>query len=431
MLSSRITLVRCDDSDDRSEQRWRQAERHWLDADPLEFESRSLEELLANPGQSAPGVLIVAPQRDVSPASIFKLLDLAGGLRSAAVVLVEPGDSRFDPLRGDSVVVAPTSVAPETLAGSVYGLAARQGAIDALSAELRTSQRFQGGLRNEIDRMHDEMQLAASVQNQLLPDEMPVSPGMDFGVLFKPVGYVSGDIYDVRRIDERRIGFFLADAVGHGVPAALLTMVLRRGLQMTRTEDDGEVIVVPPAEALARLNATLVRGTGGSSRFATAVYGAVRIDTHEVVVASAGHPPPLRVLPSGEVLAVETDGCLLGVFPEADFNQSDFTLEPGETLLLYSDGFETAFPADEARRSAGAASASKKHLERFARLLGERGDQNLTASMRALATDVDEQTGSLHQQDDLTALALARLAEGAATAPTGAGAGEPLQRPAA
>jgi serine phosphatase RsbU (regulator of sigma subunit) len=262
--------------------------------------------------------------------------------------------------------------------------------------------------------MHDELQLAASVQQQMLPDAMPEAEGLDFGVLFKPVGYVSGDIYDVRRLDSDRIGFFLADAVGHGVPAALLTMVLRRGLQMTSQTEAGETVIVPPCDALSRLNATLLRGSGGSSRFATAVYGVVRTDTLEVVVASAGHPPPLRVLPSGEVRGVETDGCLLGVFPDATFTQSTFTLEEGETLLLYSDGFETAFPADEARRAGGAASASKLHLERFARRLGERGELDLGESMRLLARDVDEQTGSLHQQDDLTALALARLAASAA-----------------
>ena len=76
-----------------------------------------------------------------------------------------------------------------------------------------------------FDKLDEELRLAARIQCEFLPQEFPTMAGVGFDVLYRPAGYVSGDTYDVQQIDDRLVAFYVADAVGHGVPAALLTML--------------------------------------------------------------------------------------------------------------------------------------------------------------------------------------------------------------
>ncbi|QQS10174.1 MAG: SpoIIE family protein phosphatase [Phycisphaerales bacterium] len=137
-----------------------------------------------------------------------------------------------------------------------------------------------------MDRIHDELHLAATVQRELIPVQLPKVAGMELGVIFRPVNYVSGDVYAVELLDVEHLGFFVADAVGHGVPAALLTMALCHNL-VTR-EFTGEGLgtrIIDPADVLARLNLKLCESRQNSSRFATAVYGVVHIPSRRVTIA--------------------------------------------------------------------------------------------------------------------------------------------------
>src|SRR5262249_46159125 len=134
---------------------------------------------------------------------------------------------------------------------------------------------------------HDELNLAASVQQEMLPRRLPERANLQFGTLFRPAGYVSGDIFDVVELDDegRHIGFFIADPVGHGVPAALMTMVIHRSLRMTRSLDKGSREIVWPGDAMTRLNDELCRGKRESPRFTTAVYGIIDTRTLRVTLA--------------------------------------------------------------------------------------------------------------------------------------------------
>ena len=79
-----------------------------------------------------------------------------------------------------------------------------------------------------MTRLDEELRLAAKLQQDFLPKQLPQVGPIHFHSLFRPAGYVSGDLYDVMRLDEKRVGFFPVDAVGHGMPAALLTMFIKR-----------------------------------------------------------------------------------------------------------------------------------------------------------------------------------------------------------
>ncbi|HED54425.1 MAG TPA: serine/threonine-protein phosphatase [Phycisphaerales bacterium] len=206
-------------------------------------------------------------------------------------------------------------------------------------------------------------------------------------------------------MDDKRIGFFIADAIGHGVPAALLTMIISRSLPMRGGCSEGRLI--SPSDALARLNDDLCDVSDGTPRFATAVYGILDFETGFVQIANAGHPAPL-VIGRDQTTEIHAGGPLLGVFHDAQFEEQTVELRPGDTLLLYSDGFEMAFPdTKKPDGSKGDPNQYLAHLTPIGRWMEQDG-QSLAQVFEKLEQKLDQADGSMHQADDLTALAISR-----------------------
>ncbi|HIB63789.1 MAG TPA: hypothetical protein EYO33_01375, partial [Phycisphaerales bacterium] len=118
----------------------------------------------------------------------------------------------------------------------------------------------------------------------------------------------------------------------------------------TAVEGKGDALrIVEPAEALRRLNITMTKNAGDQARFATAAYAIHDKRDNTITVAGAGHPPSLLVRAgTGEVEQIESQGPLLGVFAELEFGQTTHQLNPGDVFIIYSDGFEVAFPKHDA-----------------------------------------------------------------------------------
>src|SRR5262245_17773226 len=144
------------------------------------------------------------------------------------------------------------------LCARLHGLLHRQREINRLWREVAVARRSYSGLRGEVDRMHEELHLAARAQREFLPADLPALSGVTVAALWRPAQYVSGDIYDVVRLDEDHLGVFIADAVGHGLSAALMTMVILQSLNLKEIRGNSWRIV-PPGEVLAQLNAQLIR----------------------------------------------------------------------------------------------------------------------------------------------------------------------------
>lgn len=361
-------------------------------------------------------VAVVVLDHTVTHAQACQLVDRMQEQLIPGLLLFPNLDGAAARLQYGGVLTDSHSADPARLAAMVYSLAERQTIVHSLARDLRVAQRSQGGLKGEMDKIHEEMHLAAAVQRELLPKELPSVPGLSFSAIFRPVGYVSGDIYDLRPIDDNRIAFFIADAVGHGLPAALLTVALSRGLTTRdRTGDSWQML--EPAESLSRLNRDLCLRQHSVQRFATAVYGYIDTRTRRVTLAGAGHPPPLLFSSRG-MERLETDGPLMGVFADAEFNQISVTLDPGQTLVLYTDGLESAFPARDRspREFRRPTNGYFSYLAQLADLANTPGG-SLEGATRALSDILDDQAGSLHQVDDITTVALsAPLAARAAAA---------------
>jgi len=380
---------------------------------PFSASTHTRFQLAEHAAELADVVLLSLATESDAPAAA-KLIDALDDLRRT-IAVAGPADVVARAARaGDGVVTLPAELGPAAAAAALHALVQRRQGLNAFLGEHDAMHRSHLGLQREMQHIREELQLASRVQREFMPKRLPQTPGLEVATLFRPCGYVSGDIYDVVRLDEHHVGFFIADAVGHGVPAALMTMVLSHGMCMKEIKGN-QYRIIPPGEVLQRCNDALIAGNMPADRFLTAAYGLVDTRTLEVQLAGAGHPPPVLVSKSGS-RTIDTDGPLLGVFPGAEFDETSFTIRPEETLLIYSDGFETAFPeapgateADFARRL-----PTTKYLDHFQDISAARDKPGgLSRAFASLADAVDAQSGSLHQVDDITALALARATDGA------------------
>lgn len=355
--------------------------------------------------RTEPGVALVVAGDDCDITKLSRIVDTLHTNATPAVVLTPPGRESLRRAESSGVLIEQLGADPRRIACQLHTLAERQGMIVEQASALRTSLAAAGGAQGEIERVHEELQLAATVQRDCIPRQLPTNEQLDVAVLFRPAGYVSGDIFDAVRLDKDRVGFLVADAMGHGVPAALMTMIVSKGLLKSEFTEDG-IRVLPPAEAMEYLNREMCerQSDSGAQRFVTAVYAVLDERTGRTTFCLAGHPAALIVRASGEIEKVEATGPLLGVFDAAEFEQTAVDLGPGDSVVLYSDGFETAFPSAEAPGK-----PTTEYLDHLTAIGDAEKAPSLMDGIFNLGCALDNQAGSLHQDDDLTIVAFRRL----------------------
>ena len=185
-----------------------------------------------------------------------------------------------------------------------------------------------------------QLKMAGQVQRAFLPARLPNSDKLRWAAIYQPAEWVSGDIYDAARLDEQHIGFYIADAVGHSMPAALLTMFLKQALVMRRTTGD-DYRIFGPQEVVKILNLKMIEQHLNSTLFATCCYCLLNIRTLLLTYARAGHPYPVLIKKNQPPKQLKIHGGLLGVFEQSDFEQETIQLEQGDKIFLYSDGVES------------------------------------------------------------------------------------------
>ena len=188
--------------------------------------------------------------------------------------------------------------------------------------------------RIELARKAAELSFALQVQRALFPRQFPATSGLEFTAVCIPAHGISGDYYDVIQLQDGRIVFAIADISGKGIPAAILMANLQA---LLRTMAD---IGRSPGEVVSRLNHHLNQVTD-ESKFATFFYAEWNPRHRALSFVNAGHLPPVMV---GSCRGVKLDkgGFPLGVFRNADFEVGELTMQPGDMLVLYSDGITEA-----------------------------------------------------------------------------------------
>jgi sigma-B regulation protein RsbU (phosphoserine phosphatase) len=185
------------------------------------------------------------------------------------------------------------------------------------------------GSRLVEERLRGGLTEAAQIQQSLLLEEPPDFSGYELAARSMQAEEVGGDFFDFIVFDDELLGFSIGDASGHGLPAALLVRDVVTGLRMGIEKD------LKVAEVFARLNRVIHR-SNLSSRFVSVFYGEIESGGN-IVYVNAGHPPAL-LFSNDRVLELATGGTVIGPLREARFRQGLARLEPGDVLVLCTDG---------------------------------------------------------------------------------------------
>lgn len=244
------------------------------------------------------------------------------------------------------------------------------------------------------DKMTAQSELAAGrvVQRALMPKRNPVVPGWEIWMIAQPANEVSGDFVDYLALDGERFGLALGDVAGKGLKAALLMVKLQATLRALAAEFDSL------AELGAKLNAIL-RRDGLPDSFASLVYLELQPDSGSVRLLNAGHMPPLR-FDASKLEEIAPHATALGLMSEARFVEQEIELQPGETLLIYSDGLT------EARDEAGDFFGE----ERLFGLLRSLAGLGATEMGARIIAEIERFVGEARAHDDLSMLVLQRTA---------------------
>ncbi len=200
------------------------------------------------------------------------------------------------------------------------------------------AQQLQIEARDAIIRQ--DLEHARAFQQAILSTPPPVQ-GHDISVTYRPLDEVGGDIYDVALLDRRAVRLFIADATGHGVPAALVTMLVKGAYESVKRSTDD------PAELLAALNDRVATTSASLEALFTATVLDYDLDSRTITYATGGHPPPVLVRSRGHVEELEAGGAIVGAAPGISFPSWTRRLDPTDGIYLVTDGIA------EARRAGG------------------------------------------------------------------------------
>jgi sigma-B regulation protein RsbU (phosphoserine phosphatase) len=206
----------------------------------------------------------------------------------------------------------------------------------------------------EKKRIQAQLEIARTVQLELLPDNDPEIENFDISAYVFPTEEVSGDYYDWVEIFDDQIGIIVADAVGKGVPAALLMAFLRASLRSCVQ------IGYAPHIALSKVS-NLLWDSVEEHQFITSIYGILDSTNKTFVFSNAGHNPPLLIKPDGEYRFVEYGDLPLGMFLDTRYHQHFIRFERGQVMVLYTDGITEA--ANEAGEEYGQDRFAKRVLD--------------------------------------------------------------------
>ena len=268
----------------------------------------------------------------------------------------------------------------------VLASVASQAAFAIENAQLHEAAMHDQALRRELAVAHE-------VQRGFLPAAAPHIAGYDFFEFYQPANQLGGDYYDYIELPGGRLAVVVADVSGKGISAALLMAKLSAETRFCLASEP------QPAAAISRLNRAFCE-SGGEDRFVTMVVTVLDPRRHEVRIVNAGHLPPLWCRGPGSVVPVAANetGLPLGVEPDVDYAQCVLSLEPGDSLVFYTDGITEAMNDSD-------------QLYGFQRLLTllAADVQSVNLLGRRVLDDVKRFVGARTQSDDMCLTCFGRV----------------------
>lgn len=240
--------------------------------------------------------------------------------------------------------------------------------------------------------MESEFNQASDIQRSLLPAEIPTCSGYELAGSNLPCRTVGGDYYDFLPYGDGRLGLVVGDVSGKGLPAALMMSSLQARVHMM-IETSPE-----PAAAVEALNRNIAPRCP-MGKFITLFYGLLDPDTGQMLYANAGHNYPLLIRADGAVEQLRGNGMVLGILPNSQYQAYQVDLEPGDVLVLFSDG------VTEARDPSGVEEFGDERLAHF--LLSHK-DRPAAEMIDSLVSKVRDWSGQSGFADDFTILLVKR-----------------------
>ncbi len=292
----------------------------------------------------------------------------------------------------------------------------RKRAEGSLQESLRQVEAYSKALKKELEQ-------GRHMQANFLPDRLPRKAGWEFAAFFKPARQVSGDFYDVFELPSGQIGMVIADVCDKGVGAALFMALFRslirvfsgqtelKGLKLSgedsmpdfarpTTKADNSEYHSSALEAVRMTNNYIVQNHDKLSMFATLFFGVLCPDTGLLTYVSGGHEPLFVIDSSGRMKRLTHTGPAVGLIADATFRMEQIHLEPGATLLGYTDGVTDA-------RSSEGSLFGRKQLE----MLLNETFSSAGGLIENIKSKLFSFTGDAAQEDDITLLAVQRSTE--------------------
>ncbi|MGA3068573.1 MAG: PP2C family protein-serine/threonine phosphatase [Tepidisphaeraceae bacterium] len=250
-------------------------------------------------------------------------------------------------------------------------------------------------LRNQLESantaLDGELQVVGEIQRSLLPSELPVIPGFQIAAHYQTSARAGGDYYDFFPLKDGSWGIFIADVSGHGTPAAVL-MAITHAIAHAHPDTH-----TPPAALTRYINERLVRAYTRNGKFVTAFYAILDPNARTLTYCRAGHEPP-RLIRRGQIIPLDKVGGLpLGILDTQPYEEATLALEPGDLVLLYTDGITEA-PANAVLEN----DRDRFGTDRLDLVLTECGDCDAEQCIARVRTAVASFTGNQPPVDDQT-----------------------------
>ena len=212
-------------------------------------------------------------------------------------------------------------------------------------------------LKEAYSVIEKDLRAAAELQKSFLPNSAKSLHGINFEWLFLPCTFVAGDSFNFFELDERRLGFYLLDVAGHGIPAAMLSVTLSKilsppamysKLQPNEGANSLELYPLSPAKRIAELNKQF-NNEKDAMRYFTMVYGVIDQERNTMRISQAGHPSPILVKKNAGISFVGQGGMPVGMLPDITYDEVELEFHAGDRLFIYSDGI-TECPNEESEQ---------------------------------------------------------------------------------
>lgn len=256
-------------------------------------------------------------------------------------------------------------------------------------------------LANRQSRIEDDLKAAAGIQKSLLPQRIPEQDSVAMAWHFTPSEVIGGDIFHVFPLNSGHLGMYILDVSGHGVPAALVTVSVSQFFQpfsghalLRNRKDSAETPIVSPLEVIQALDREYP--VERFDKFITVIYLVLDLDSGKINYCNAGHVPAILLRAEGAIEQLDIGGPLIGLDGILPFEEGENSLQPGDRLLLYTDGItEYQNPSGEQFGFERLVFSMKKHVEK-----------PVEEWLKSLFQDMTTFGGKSPVQDDISLLGL-------------------------